>query len=240
VTVTGIVAALTAEARTLGPLRAHPGAGAVDPLPIGTLRDGSLLIISGMGPQAATRAARALVAAGAGSLLSFGLAGALDPRLQAGAMLLPDAVTDGSGAVHRTCAPWRERLAARVDAAAAHHAGTLLSLTQPLMSASAKAEAWARTHACAVDMESFAIAAVAVQQQINFAIARVVVDTAVDDLPRSVTQATDLRGEVNYLRLISGLLRSPNDLFALLRLARRYRVAMGVLRDLGQGGLGSP
>ena len=238
--VTGIVAALTAEARTLGPLRAHPGPGAAESQGISTLSDGTLLIISGMGPQAATRAAQALVAAGAGSLLSFGLAGALDPRLQAGALLLPDAVTDGSGAVHGTCAVWRERLAARVDARAEHHGGTLLSLTQPLMTASAKSEAWERTHAYAVDMESFAIAAVAMQEQINFAIARVVVDTAVDSLPRSVTRATDARGEVNYLHLISGLLRSPTDLFALLRLARRYRMAMGALRELGQQGLASP
>ena len=238
--VTGIVAALTAEARTLGPLRSHPGPAAAQSHAISTLRDGSLLIISGMGPQAATRAARALVAAGAGSLLSFGLAGALDPRLQAGATLLPEAVTDGSGAVHRTCTVWRERLATRVAARAEHHGGTLLSLTQPLTTASAKSETWERTHAYAVDMESFAIAAVAMQEQINFAIARVVVDTAVDSLPPSVTQATNLRGEVNPLRLISGLLRSPTDLFALLRLARRYRLAMGALRDLGQQALGSP
>jgi adenosylhomocysteine nucleosidase len=240
VRVTGIVAALTAEARTLGPVRPHPGPAAADPHAINTLRDGSLLIISGMGPQAATRAAVALVAAGAGTLLSFGLAGALDPGLRAGAMLLPDAVTDGNGAVHRTCPQWRERLVARARAGAEDHGGTLLSLAEPLMTASAKSEAWQRTHAYAVDMESFAIASVAMQQQINFAVARVVVDTAVDSLPRSVTRATDLRGEVNYLRLISGLLRSPADLFALLRLARRYRLAMGALRHLGQQGLASP
>ncbi len=228
---TGIVAALTAEARTLGPARANQ---------INTLRDGTLLIISGMGPQAATRAALALVAAGARSLLSFGLAGALDPGLHAGAMLLPVAVTDGAGAIHRTCDVWRERLAARAGTAAEPHGGTLLSVAEPLATPSAKSEAWGRTHACAVDMESFAIGTVAMQKQINFAVARVVVDTAVDSLPRSITRATDARGEVNYARLMSGVLRSPADMFALLRLARRYRVAMGALRHLGQHSLGLP
>jgi adenosylhomocysteine nucleosidase len=231
VSVTGIVAALTAEARILGPVR---------PNQINTLRDGTLLIISGMGPQAATRAALALVAAGARSLLSFGLAGALDPGLHAGAMLLPAAVTDGTGAVYRTCARWRERLAARAGASAEHHGGTLLSVAQPLMTSSAKSEAWGRTHACAVDMESFAIGSVATEKQINFAVARVVVDTAVDSLPGSVTRATDSRGELNYPRLVSGLLRSPAEVFALLRLARRYRLAMGSLRQLAQQGLGLP
>jgi adenosylhomocysteine nucleosidase len=240
VTVTGIVAALTAEARTLGPVRSNPGPGAAQLSAINTLHDGSLLIISGMGPQAATRAAVALVAAGARSLLSFGLAGALDPDLHAGALLLPETVTDGTGAIHRTCAAWRERLATRVGAGAELHGGTLLSLAQPLTSPSSKAEAWARTHAGAVDLESFAIGSVAVREQISFAVARVVVDTAVDSLPHSITRATDARGEVSYPRLVSGLLGSPADLFALLRLARRYRTAMGTLRHLGREGLGSP
>ena len=229
--VTGIVAALTAEARTLGPVRANQ---------INTLADGTLLIISGMGPQAATRAAQALVGAGARSLLSFGLAGALDPGLGAGAVLLPAAVTDGTGVVHRTCAVWRAQLAVRAGAGAEHHGGTLLSVAQPLMTASAKSEAWGRTHACAVDMESFAIGRVATEQQSDFAIARVVIDTAVDSLPGSVTRATDARGELNYPRLLSGLLRSPAELLALLRLARRYRLAMASLRRLGQQGLALP
>jgi adenosylhomocysteine nucleosidase len=240
VSVTGIVAALTAEARTLGPVRANPAPAAADPLAIKILRDGTLLIISGMGPQAATRAALALVGAGARSLLSFGLAGALDPALHAGAMLLPVAVTDGAGAVHRTCDVWRERLAVRAGTGAEPVGGTLLSVAQPLATASAKSEAWDRTHACAVDMESFAIGSVAMQKQISFAIARVVVDTALDSLPVSVTRALDARGEVNYARLISGVLRSPADVFALLRLARRHRLAMGTLRHLGQQRLGAP
>jgi adenosylhomocysteine nucleosidase len=231
VSVTGIVAALTAEARTLGPVRANQ---------INTLADGTLLIISGMGPPAATRAALTLLAAGAGSLLSFGLAGALDPGLRAGALLLPAAVTDGTGALHHTCAAWRAQLAARAGSGAEPQGGTLLSVAQPLMTASAKSEAWGRTQACAVDMESFAIGAVATEMQINFAVARVVVDTAVDSLPGSVTRATGARGELNFPRLVSGLLRRPAELLALLRLARRYRLAMGSLRHLGQQGLGSP
>jgi adenosylhomocysteine nucleosidase len=228
---TGIVAALTAEARTLGPVRANQ---------INTLADGTLLIISGMGPQAAMQAALTLVGAGARSLLSFGLAGALDPQLRAGAVLLPAAVTDGTGAVHRTCDAWRERLAMRAAAGTRDHGGTLLSVTEPLMTVYAKSEAWGRTHACAVDMESFAIGSVAMRKQVHFAVARVVIDTAADSLPPSVTRATDSRGGLNYPRLVSGLLRSPAEMLALLRLARRYRAAMGSLRQLAQRGLGLP
>jgi adenosylhomocysteine nucleosidase len=190
-----------------------------------------------MGPQAAARAAPVLLAAGARQLLSFGLAGALDPQLGAGTVFLADTVLDEAGTAHATCGPWRERLA-RLAAARGVARGVLLSVAQPLLSADAKAQAWRTTGAAAVDMESFAIAAVAVRQGVDFAVARVVVDTASDALPRSVAAATGARGEVNYARLIAGVLGAPQDLAALLRLSRRYRAAMASLRFLGRQGVG--
>jgi adenosylhomocysteine nucleosidase len=229
VSVTGIVAALTAEARTLGPT-VHGSA-------LATLADGNLVAISGMGPLAAARAAQVLLAAGARQLLSFGLAGALDPKLGAGTVFLAATVLDESGTAHPTCGPWREHLA-RLAGARGVATGALLSVAQPLLSADAKAQARRTTGAAAVDMESFAIGAVAVRQGVDFAVARVVVDTASDAVPRSVAAATGARGEVNYPRLIAGLLGAPQDIAALLRLSRRYRAAMASLRFLGRQGVG--
>jgi adenosylhomocysteine nucleosidase len=157
-------------------------------------------------------------------------------------VLLPASVTDGAGTVHSAYNPWRERLAAlRVTDANSHPSildGALLSLAQPLTTPATKAQARARTGAVAVDMESFAIASVAIEQGVEFAVARVVVDTAADSLPRSVLQATDRRGAVNYASLAAGLIRRPADLPGLLRLARRYRVALRSLRALARPGVG--
>ena len=230
--VTGIVAALTAEARTLGP--GTPGGSGIR-----TLADGTLLFVSGMGPQAARHAALGLLAAGARNLLSFGMVGALDPQLRAGTVLLAEAVVDGSGQAHPTCGPWREHLAL-LAASRQVVGGALLSVAQPLATPAAKAQARARTGACAVDMESFAIGSVAAGQGIDFAVARVVVDTAGDALPRCVQQATGAHGEVSLPRLVWGLVQAPADLGALLRLSRRYRAALDSLRYLGQRGLGVP
>jgi adenosylhomocysteine nucleosidase len=234
VSVTGIVAALRAEARTLGPVGRTPYPAATGGAII-RLQDGNLLIIGGMGPEAASVAAVALVAAGARNLLSFGLAGALDPQLAAGAILLPQAVTDGAGRVHGTCEPWRERLMARLGAPDAD--GILLSVAQPLTTPAAKSRARMHTAAAAVDMESFAIATVAAQSGVNFLAARVVVDTAADSVPRSVARATDGRGEVNVGRLLLGLMLAPAEVVPLVRLAQRYRVAMRALRDLASCGV---
>ncbi len=57
---TGIVTALTAEARTLGPVQRAPRSASGD-MAIQTLSDGNLLVISGMGSAAAAQAALALV-----------------------------------------------------------------------------------------------------------------------------------------------------------------------------------
>ncbi len=224
--VTGIVAALTAEARTL------------DPLP-----KNRLVALSGMGPQAAARAAQDLVAAGAGALLSFGLAGALDPKLQPGAVVLPQTVIDGAGGTYVAYDSWCDRLAAQVasitDAALAI-GGVLLSVARPLSTVESKSQAHADTGACAVDMESFAIAEVAARMGVRFAIARVVIDSATDALPLSVIRATGEFGGVNLARLAAGLLGAPADLSLLLRLPRRYRAAMRTLRALARLDLGSP
>jgi nucleoside phosphorylase len=226
VSVTGIVAALTAEARTLG-----------------QLPNDRLLAISGMGPQAAARAAQALVAAGAQGLLSFGLAGALDPRLQAGALLLPHTIINAAGGAYSAYGPWRERLAAQAGAVADARGvvgDTLLSVPQPLASVAAKFQARADSGACAVDMESFAIGEVAARMGVRFAVARVVIDSATDALPLSVIQATGAYGEVNLPRLVAGLMRAPAELPALMRLPPRYRAALRSLRALGRLDLGLP
>ena len=237
--VTGIVAALTAEARTLGQVPA-PQAGCAAPS-IHSLATGRLLAISGMGPIAAARAAEALVAAGADALLSFGLAGGLDPQLRAGAVVLPHSVLDGATGVYTTYGPWRERLAAQaagVADAAGIVAGTLLSVAQPLTSVAMKIQARTRSGAGAVDMESFAIAEVAARMGVKFAVARVVIDSAADALPLSVIQATGAYGDVSLLRLLAGLLGAPADLPRLMHLPQRYRAARRALRALGQVDLG--
>lgn len=239
--VTGIVAALTAEARTLGPVPA-PQAGSGAPA-INTLVTGHLLVISGMGPKAAARAAEALVAAGAGALLSFGFAGGLDPQLQAGAVLLPHSVSDGTTGVHPTYGAWRERLAAQaagVADACGVAGGILLSVAEPLSSVAMKTQARTRSGACAVDMESFAIAEVAARRGVRFAVARVVIDGAADALPLSVIRATGAYGELNLPRLIAGLAGAPADVARLMHLPQRYRAARRALRALGKLELGLP
>jgi len=212
--VVGVVAAMAAEARFLGALRPRSdGLFALD--------DGALVCISGIGYLAAAEGALALVAGGATALMSWGMAGGLDPSLPPGSLVLPDAVSSPDGCVFPTNREWRDRLSSLLAAAVR---GTIVTTPGAVESAGEKAKLFRGTGAVAADMESAAIAKVAADRGLPFVAVRVIVDAANDELPRAVVAASTA-GEINVPRLIRGLLKSPAEVVPLIRLARRYAAA---------------
>ena len=227
----GIVSALAAEARTLGAASAR-GAGLLE------LGDGVLLAVSGIGKVAAAAAARRLVLAGATGLASYGMAGALDPALICGTVVLPEALASLDGATPAATSPaWRQHVRAALPGSCIAAAGRLLTCERPL-GRDAKAAAWRSCGAIAVDMESAAIAQVAGQAGLPFIALRVIVDTAADELPAAVLAASS-GGRLRIGTLIGGLLRAPGDLGALIRLSARYRIASRMLSAVAGPGTAS-
>ena len=227
--VVGIVSALAAEARHLGPATQRRGA-------LASLADGTLLAVSGIGSNAAARGARALIDAGATALISWGMAGGLDPALAAGTIFLPSEVISRDGAAHMTARYWRERLGAALSAHRPVARGKLLTSPRALGSIADKAAAFRDTGAAAVDMESLAVAEVARSRQLPFIAVRVIVDTAADTLPRAVMAAACSSGRLPIGRLLASLARSPADLAALIRLLSRYRAARRSLGAVAHAG----
>jgi adenosylhomocysteine nucleosidase len=229
----GIVSALAAEARTLGPAARHTAE-------LGQLTDGALLAVSGIGRAAAAAAARRLVLAGAGALASFGMAGGLDPTLICGTVVLPEEVVahDPSvpeGVVLPTSSSWRARLRAAMPAGCIVCGGRILTSDRPIGGPREKAAVWRDQSAAAVDMESAGIAQVAGQAGLPFVVLRVIVDTSADELPAAVLAAS-AGGRLRVGRLIAGLLRTPADVAAVIRLSARYRIARGVLGAVAAAG----
>ena len=226
--VVGIVAALAAEARALGPTKSRFEAHR-------SLADGTLLAVSGIGFAAAARAARALVEAGVTALASWGMAGGLDPVLSAGTIFLPSQVISRDGAGLPTACHWRERLAAALAAQQPVASGKLLSSSHAIEGVADKAAAFGETGALAIDMESLAIAQIAATQGLPFIAVRVIVDTAHDALPRAVVAASR-SGQVQIWRLIGALALAPAEFSAFIRLAQRYRTASRSLVAVAHAG----
>jgi adenosylhomocysteine nucleosidase len=226
----GVVVALASEARALGPTMPRGGDPPLSELAL--LGEGSLLALSGIGGAAAAAAAQALVDSGVSALMTFGMAGGLDPALKPGCVVIPCELLSTHGARYAACRSWRERVAAAVSPLCAVTEGNLLTSAQAIDTPAEKAAALRSTGAAAVDMESAAVADVAARHNLPFIAVRVIVDTAADVLPRAVVAASRA-GRVRFGRLIGGLILRPREIAALLRLAQRYRIAMRSLRAIG-------
>jgi adenosylhomocysteine nucleosidase len=203
---------------------------------LSSLGDGALLAVGGMGGIRAAMAARSLIEAGAAGLMSYGLAGGLDPSLRAGCFVLPSEVISREGARFLTSVEWRERLHRVIAGQRPVVAGKLLGNPTPIGAIADKANCFRETGALAVDMESLAIAQVAAAHGLPFVAVRVIVDTAMDVLPRAVVVASS-GGQLNVPRLIGGIAAAPLDVFALIRLAQRHRAATRSLAAAVRAGL---
>jgi adenosylhomocysteine nucleosidase len=200
------------------------------------LADGTLLAVTGMGGAAAAAGARALIEAGATALVSWGMAGGLDPALRAGAILLPSEILQQARAPIATARRWRERLRSALGAQAPVAHGRLLTEPHAIGSVEAKGALFRATGAVAVDMESYAIAELAWTDGLPFLAVRVIVDGAADRLPRAVAAAADAAGPLRVWPLIAALGRAPSEFAALLRLARRYQAASRSLAAVARAG----
>jgi hopanoid-associated phosphorylase len=225
----GVVAALASEARALGPSMPRGGDPPLSELTL--LGEGSLLALSGIGHAAAAAAAQALIDAGASALMTFGMAGGLDPALESGSVMIPCELLSTDGARYAASRAWRERVAAALRPVRAITEGNLLSSARAIETPADKAALFRNTGAAAVDMESAVVAAIAAKHKLPMIAVRVIVDTAADTLPRAVVAASQA-GRIRFARLIGGLILRPQELVSLIRLAQRYRIAMRSLHAI--------
>lgn len=173
---------------------------------------------AGADSRRAEDAAERLVAAGCRALLSFGIAGGLDPGLGAGSLVVAAAVTTTDGRRWPTEGAWRRRLIAALGDGGPVAAAVVLGSDIALLASSDK-RAWHRRAASvAVDMESHAVARVATARGMAFAVLRVIADPADRSLPPSLAVAADEHGVIHPAAVVMRLLRQPTDVAAAARL----------------------
>ncbi len=166
-------------------------------------------------------AAERLVRNGVNALVSFGVAGGLDPAMRPGTILVPrEVLTDA------------ERLP--TDQTLGRRLGTpspiiLFGADSIVSSAAAKTELFTATRAVAVDMESGAIARVAARHGIPFAVLRAICDPAEHDLPPAALVLPDRHGAIMLRRIFHSILTQPRQLRSLPALAANAMAARRAL-----------
>lgn len=228
----GVVVALPAEARTLGP--ASPRNTIAD------LDGHAKVYVCGVGPGNARRATRALLSANVAGLVSWGTAGGLSPAAAAGSCVVPDGVI-GPDAAFETDAQWCERIAASARSVPVHR-GALYSCGELASATTAKARLHAETGAFAIDAESGAVAEVASRARVPFVCIRAVVDGADMTLPGFAVDGLDDQGFPSAAKMLAALLRRPAELAAVPGLLSSFnsarRTLANIRRDAGPRLLG--
>lgn len=222
-----LIAALKSEAACFAASRPLPGLPA-------DLDDRFTLMLGGMGPERAARAAERMIREGARAVMSVGMAGALQPRVSPGDILLPERVADAGGSLHTTVS-WRAAILERLaDATLIVHGGLLRSVPSVLGGAPAKSEYGRTTGAVAVDMESAAIVKTALQHGVPAVVVRVAVDLVDVSLPVEILGLLDPYGGIRIGQVLRAIGAKPVLVPNMIRLARAERAARRILIQLGQ------
>ena len=224
-----ILVALPAELRSVaGVLGARPGSGGAVRGRLGAI--GAVAVAVGVGGGAA----RVVAAERPGLVISCGFAGALDPSLAPGDLVLASSVRDEAGESIAASEPVLRAARRALDCGdpACLAEGELLCLTEVIATAEAK-RALVHPGRLAVDLESAPAAHAARRAGVAWLALRVVLDPLDTDLPAFAQAARR-----SYLApALRHALRGPRAAAELAELARRARTASRSLaRALGRLG----
>ncbi len=176
----------------------------------------AVLVANGAGRPAAAAGARTALAKNRfRAVISTGFAGALDPSLAVGNILVAHTVLCGDreycGSVPLVCPPdvrW----------------GSLLTVDEVVQSSPAKREL-AKRGAQAVDMEAASVAAVAAEHELPFYCVRAISDLAEQDLPVDFSRALRPDGTFSHWSVLGQAAGRAGGWLGLFRLWRDSRLA---------------
>lgn len=172
-------------------------------------------------------------------VISFGIAGGLDPDLAPGSLVIAASVI-GPTQSFAADEAWSQSLGrALPQAHVAPLAGTDAAATDP----AAKARLFRDTGAAAVDMESHTAAAVAARHGLPFAALRAIADPAHQRVPAAALAGLRPDGRTSVAAVMKGLLQHPGDLPGLIEVARhaaRARTAINRAARRMNRGFGLP
>ena len=188
--------------------------------------------VCGIGAAGARRAALRLVDLGVDALASWGMAAGLDPGLAAGAVVIPDRVIGSQAHEYSPDILWRRRVLDRLGEAVTIVVAPLANAPEILAAGDAKTAIFEHTGAAVADMESSAVARVAVEHELPLLVIRVVLDAAAVTLPGSLSRVIDDTGRVRVPQLMIRAALDPRDWPRWPGLVRSFLAARTAMRTV--------
>ncbi len=196
--------------------------------------DGVVALCSGASAAHLRRSLDALRDQRFGAVISFGLAGGLDPKLRPGDCIVAREVMTIDGARQTADSRLAGLLIDAIDGAGLTPvSGNVVGVDEMAMDVVAKTALRAQTGADAVDMESHIAAAFALDKGAPLAVLRVVADPATRALPPLAAKAITPDGDVDNGYVARELIRAPGQIGALIRTGLDSRAAFSALGRVG-------
>lgn len=163
-------------------------------------------------------------------VISFGVAGGLDPALQAGDIVIATEIIadDARWAAAEFFTDDMIQLARTGGRQVVR--GILAGAEEVILNPADKAVLRAETGAIGVDMESHIAAGYAASAGLPFTAVRVISDSASRALPEIATNALKPDGNIDIWKILRGIARRPTVIPELMRTSRDFNQAIAALR----------
>lgn len=191
---------------------------------------GMIVICSSSDPQQLRSLLATLDSSTFRGVISFGVAGGLDPALKTGDVVVATEVLDGDTRWLAGLALNEQQITSATLGRRRVVRGGLAGVEQVIAARAGKAALWSETGAAAVDMESHIAAAYAAEKGLPFAALRVISDPANRALPALAMNAIKPNGDIDLRKVLRGIARNPTTLRALVSTGIDFNRALRSLR----------
>jgi adenosylhomocysteine nucleosidase len=163
-------------------------------------------------------------------VISFGVAGGLDPSLKTGDVVVATEVMAGDTRWLAGLSLTEAQIASIALGRRRVVRGLLAGVEEVVAASDCKAALHSETGAAAVDMESHIAAAYAAEANIPFAALRVISDPAHRALPVAARRAIKPNGDLDLVQIMGSVVRNPRSLRALVSTGIDFNRALRSLR----------
>ena len=215
----GIIAALPAEAKCLQAEKIN----LKSPFEI---EKNIFLCISGIGYKSSLDATKKLIKLNIDALISWGIAGATCNLVNTGDLILAKAVKRHEK-IYCTSDEWCKKIIYYFQGSSHKILNEdIVSTDEICVTPTEKKRLFKKTKALAIDMESAAMAEVAMKNSLDFIVIRAIADNAILNIPEIVIKNIDNYGRIKIIKFISSCILKPSQINQILLLAKSYRKAL--------------
>ena len=173
-----------------------------------------------------------LISQGVDLIISFGIAGALDPRLKSGSIIISTQVLTP---LYKRI-PCNPSLGIKIFKLKKNKSGVyfrpVIGSNYPITNKTEKKKIFKDSGAAAVDMETHIAAKIAQKKGIPFLAVRSICDTTDQNLPDFIATNIENKKKLNILKILELIVKKPYELKKFPKLIMNYRKSMNGLREI--------